>query len=49
MDVAGAVTVTGALMLAVYAIVNGDEAGWGSRPDARPARRRARAARRLRR
>src|ERR1700744_5162195 len=30
LDVAGAVTVTVALMLAVYAIVNGNEAGWGS-------------------
>jgi EmrB/QacA subfamily drug resistance transporter len=29
-DIAGAVTVTGALMLAVYAIVNGNQAGWGS-------------------
>ena len=29
-DAAGAVTVTGALVLAVYAIVNGNEAGWGS-------------------
>jgi EmrB/QacA subfamily drug resistance transporter len=29
-DVAGAVTVTAALMLAVYAIVNGNQAGWGS-------------------
>ena len=29
-DVAGAVTVTAALMLAVYAIVNGNEAGWTS-------------------
>jgi len=29
-DVAGAVTVTSALMLAVYAIVNGNEAGWTS-------------------
>jgi EmrB/QacA subfamily drug resistance transporter len=28
LDVAGAVTVTGALMLAVYAIVNGNEVGW---------------------
>jgi EmrB/QacA subfamily drug resistance transporter len=28
LDVAGAVTVTGALMLAVYAIVNGNDAGW---------------------
>ena len=27
-DVLGAVTVTGALMLAVYAIVNGNDAGW---------------------
>ncbi|MES2888037.1 MAG: MFS transporter [Pseudomonadota bacterium] len=30
LDVAGAVTVTGSLMLAVYAIVNGNEAGWTS-------------------
>ncbi len=30
LDVAGAVTVTTALMLAVYAIVNGNEAGWMS-------------------
>jgi EmrB/QacA subfamily drug resistance transporter len=30
LDVAGAVTVTSALMLAVYAIVNGNAAGWGS-------------------
>lgn len=30
LDVAGAVTVTLALMLAVYAIVNGNEAGWRS-------------------
>jgi len=30
LDVAGAVTVTAALMLAVYAIVNGSRAGWGS-------------------
>jgi EmrB/QacA subfamily drug resistance transporter len=30
LDIAGAVTVTAALMLAVYAIVNGNEAGWGS-------------------
>jgi EmrB/QacA subfamily drug resistance transporter len=29
-DVAGAVTITGALMLAVYAIVNGNQEGWGS-------------------
>jgi EmrB/QacA subfamily drug resistance transporter len=30
LDGAGAVTVTAALMLAVYAIVNGNAAGWGS-------------------
>src|SRR4051794_10333104 len=30
LDVAGAVTVTGALMLAVYAIVNGNQDGWTS-------------------
>jgi EmrB/QacA subfamily drug resistance transporter len=30
LDVAGAVTITSALVLAVYAIVNGNEAGWGS-------------------
>jgi EmrB/QacA subfamily drug resistance transporter len=30
LDVAGAVTVTGSLMLAVYAIVNGNGAGWTS-------------------
>lgn len=30
LDVAGAITVTAALMLAVYAIVNGNEAGWTS-------------------
>jgi EmrB/QacA subfamily drug resistance transporter len=30
LDVAGAVTVTASLMLAVYAIVNGNDAGWGS-------------------
>ncbi|MBI3394777.1 MAG: MFS transporter, partial [Spirochaetia bacterium] len=30
MDVAGAVSVTAALMLAVYAVVNGNEAGWTS-------------------
>src|SRR5438874_2134317 len=29
-DIAGAVTVTASLMLAVYAIVNGNEAGWTS-------------------
>ena len=30
LDVAGAVTVTASLMLAVYAIVNGNEVGWGA-------------------
>ena len=30
LDVAGAVTITASLMLAVYAIVNGNENGWGS-------------------
>lgn len=30
LDVAGALTVTLALMLAVYAVVDGNEAGWGS-------------------
>ena len=30
LDIAGAVTVTSALMLAVYAIVNGNDAGWTS-------------------
>ena len=35
LDVAGAVLVTGALMLATYAIVNGNQAGWSSpRPSA---------------
>ncbi len=32
LDVAGAVTVTASLMLAVYAIVNGNDAGWTSAP-----------------
>jgi EmrB/QacA subfamily drug resistance transporter len=31
LDIGGAVTVTASLMLAVYAIVNGNEAGWTSR------------------
>jgi EmrB/QacA subfamily drug resistance transporter len=30
LDIGGAVTITGALMLAVYAIVNGNQAGWES-------------------
>ena len=38
LDVGGAVTVTTALMIAVYAIVNGNDNGWTSRRDARPAR-----------
>ena len=29
-DIAGAITVTSSLMLAVYAIVNGNDSGWGS-------------------
>ena len=37
LDVAGAVTVTASLMLAVYAIVNGNQNGWTSARDARPA------------
>ena len=47
LDIAGAVTVTASLMLAVYAIVNGNETGWTSARDARAARRRGGAARRL--
>jgi hypothetical protein len=35
--VAGAVSVTTSLMLAVYAVVNGNEAGWTSLADAGPA------------
>ena len=38
LDVGGAVTVTASLMLAVYAIVNGNQSGWTSGADARPAR-----------
>ena len=30
LDVTGAITVTASLMLAVYAVVNGNEVGWGS-------------------
>jgi EmrB/QacA subfamily drug resistance transporter len=30
LDMGGAITVTGSLMLAVYAVVNGNESGWGS-------------------
>ena len=47
-DVAGAVTVTASLILAVYAIVKGNEVGWVDARDARPARRSRGALRRLR-
>ena len=47
LDIAGAVTVTTSLMLAVYAIVNGNQPGWTSARDAGNARRRGRAAGRL--
>jgi EmrB/QacA subfamily drug resistance transporter len=30
LDIAGAITITASLMIAVYAIVNGNEVGWGS-------------------
>ena len=45
LDVAGAVTVTAALMLAVYAIVNGNNAGWTSAQTLGLPRRRGRALR----
>ncbi len=45
LDVAGAVMITASLMLAVYAIVNGNETGWTVGADARPAGRRGRAPR----
>ena len=47
LDIAGAVTVTASLMLAVYAIVNGNEVGLGHGADARAARRRGGAAGRV--
>ena len=47
LDVAGAITVTASLMLAVYAIVNGNEAGLDVGADARPAGGGGRAAGRL--
>ena len=47
-DIAGAVTVTAGLSLLVYSLVNANEAGWGSAETLVPARRRGRAARRLR-
>ena len=48
-DVAGAVTVTSALSILVYALVDAADAGWGSTPDARPDRRLGGAVRDLRR
>ena len=48
-DVAGAVTVTAALSILVYALVDANDAGWGSSPDARPDRALGRPAGRLRR
>ena len=45
LDVAGAITVTTSLMLAVYAIVNGHEVGWRSTQTMRDPRGRRRAAR----
>ena len=49
LDVPGAVLVTGALMLAVYGIVGGNEAGWTSGPHARHPRGQRRPVRRVRR
>ena len=49
LDVAGAVTVTAALMLAVYAIVNGNDNGWLSAQTLGLLAAAAVAARRLRR
>ena len=48
-DVPGALLVTGALMLGVYTIVEAADYGWGSAHTLGPRRRRARAARRVRR
>ena len=42
LDVGGAITVTGALMVAVYAIVNGNADGWTSGTTLEPLRRRDR-------
>ena len=47
-DPFGAVTVTGGLLLLVYAISNAPQVGWGSGPDGDAARGLGRAARRLR-
>ena len=44
-DIPGAVPVTAGLALLVYALVDAEQAGWGSTPDARAARRWRRAAR----
>ena len=48
-DVAGAVTVTAGLSLLVYTLVDANDAGWISGQTLGPRRRRARAARRVRR
>ena len=48
-DIAGAVSVTAGLSLLVYTLVDANDAGWTLDADARPGRRRARAARRVRR
>ena len=48
LDAAGAVIVTAGLILAVYAIVNGNQVGWTVGPDARAAGGLARAPRRVR-
>ena len=47
LDIAGAITVTASLMLAVYAIVNGNEVGWTSPQTLCDARRGGRAAGRV--
>ena len=44
----GAVTITAGLSLLVYALVDANDAGWGSAPDHRPPRTRHRADRRVR-
>ena len=49
MDVAGAVSVTAGLVVLVYALVDANDAGWGSGADDRPARAERRADRRVRR
>ena len=47
-DPAGALTITGALVLLVYAVVEAPDVGWGDATDDPPARRLGRAPRRLR-